>query len=168
MQKPTKESKHMKKTTRRSFIKTSALAGMGIGMASNYLTATSWSKIPGVNDTVSLNDLKSEFLNLKFGMFIHYNMATYMGAQWVDGYPDPAYFDPCAEVIDTDAWADAAVAAGMKYAVLTAKHVSGFCLWDSEYTSYDVMHPNCPYQKDLVARFVESFLNTILPGLNQQ
>jgi len=45
----------------------------------------------------------------------------------------------------------------MKYGVLTAKHVSGFCLWDSKYTTYDVMHPDCPYQKDLVAQFIKSF-----------
>ena len=45
----------------------------------------------------------------------------------------------------------------MKYAVLTAKHVSGFCLWDSKYTTYDVMHPDCPYKQDLVAQFIKSF-----------
>lgn len=98
-----------------------------------------------------------DFLNLDFGMFIHYNMATYNNAQWVAGYIDPSVFNPGVETVDTDAWADAAVAAGMKYAVLTTKHVSGFCLWDSKYTTYDVMHPDCPYQKDLVAQFIKSF-----------
>lgn len=63
-----------------------------------------------------------------------------MGVQWVSGYPDPSTFDP-GGTVDTDAWADAAVSAGMTYAVLTAKHVGGFCLWDSKYTTYDVMHP---------------------------
>lgn len=100
--------------------------------------------------------LQEQFLELKFGMFIHYNMATYHGAQWAEGYPGPSSFDPGGPV-DTDAWADAAKAAGMKYAVLTTKHVSGFCLWDSKYTTYDVMHPDCPYQQDLVAQFVKSF-----------
>lgn len=98
-----------------------------------------------------------DFLDLKFGMFIHFNMATYKGVQWVEGYPDPSEFAPGVEVIDTDAWADAAAAAGMSYAVLTAKHVGGFCLWDSKYTTYDIMHPDCPYKKDLVAQFIESF-----------
>jgi len=101
--------------------------------------------------------LQEDFLKLKFGMFIHYNMATYKGVQWVAGYHKPADFDPGVETIDTDAWADAAVSAGMTYGVLTAKHVAGFCLWDSKYTTYDVMHPDCPYQQDLVAQFIESF-----------
>ena len=101
--------------------------------------------------------IKSDFLELKFGMFIHYNMETYKNVQWVAGYHSPADFNPGVETIDTDAWADAALAAGMKYGVLTVKHVSGFCLWDSKYTTYDVMHPDCPYKKDLVAQFIKSF-----------
>ena len=133
-------------------------------MASKYFTAANCSKIPGENDATSIlnekvtkSDLKAEFLKLKSGMFIHYNMATYQNTQWVDGYPDPSEFDPGVDIIDTDAWADAAVAAGMTYGVLIAKHVAGFCLWESKYTSYSVMHPDCPYQRDLVAQFIESF-----------
>jgi alpha-L-fucosidase len=89
-------------------------------------------------------------------MFIHYNMASYKGVQWVAGYHSPADFNP-GGTVDTDAWADAAKSAGMKYAILTAKHVAGFCLWDSQYTTYDVMNPACPYQQDLVAQFIKSF-----------
>jgi len=104
----------------------------------------------------SLNDLQEDFLKLRFGLFIHFNLETFKGVQWVSGYHSPAEFDPGGKV-DTDAWADAALSAGMKYAVLTAKHVSGFCLWDSKYTAYDVMNPACPYQQDLVAQFIKSF-----------
>jgi alpha-L-fucosidase len=106
--------------------------------------------------TASVGMMQEDFLKLKFGMFIHFNMATYKGVQWVAGYHSPADFNPGGK-IDTDAWADAAVSAGMKYAVLTAKHVAGFCLWDSKYTTYDVMNPACPYQQDLVAQFIKSF-----------
>ena len=104
----------------------------------------------------STAEMQAEFRALEFGMFIHYNMATYHDVQWVEGYPSPATFDPGGRV-DTDAWADAALSAGMRYAVLTTKHVGGFCLWDSQYTNYSVMHPDCPYQEDLVAQFIESF-----------
>jgi len=103
--------------------------------------------------------MQKEFLKLKFGMFIHYNMSTYAEESWTPGYQSPAVFNPGVQTIDTDAWADAAVSAGMKYGVLTAKHAMGFCLWDSKYTTYDVMHPDCPYKKDLVAQFIKSFKN---------
>ena len=100
--------------------------------------------------------LQADFRKLGFGMFIHFNMETYHGVQWAEGYKDPSSFNPGGK-IDTDAWADAAKSAGMTYAVLTAKHVSGFCLWDSQYTTYDVMNPDCPYKQDLVAQFIKSF-----------
>jgi alpha-L-fucosidase len=110
----------------------------------------------GAESAPSVPQLQAEFRKLGFGMFIHFNMETYHGVQWAEGYKDPASFNPGGK-IDTDAWADAAKSAGMTYAVLTAKHVSGFCLWDSKYTTYDVMHPDCPYKQDLVAQFIKSF-----------
>lgn len=125
---------------------------LAVAVASASLAADTSAKNPP-----SVETLQRDFRKLEFGMFIHYNMATYKGAQWVAGYHSPADFDPGVETIDTDAWADAAKSAGMNYGVLTVKHVSGFCLWDSKHTTYDVMHPDCPYQKDLVAQFVESF-----------
>jgi alpha-L-fucosidase len=100
--------------------------------------------------------LHADFRKLEFGMFLHYNMATYTDEEWATGYRDPSTFNPGGK-IDTDAWADAAVSAGMKYGVLTVKHVGGFCLWDSKHTTYDVMNPKCSYQQDLVAQFVKSF-----------
>lgn len=109
--------------------------------------------LPAAPDTAGL---KADFRELGFGMFIHFNMATYVGQQWVEGYPCPSKFDPGGP-IDTDAWADAAKAAGMTYGVLTAKHVAGFCLWESSHTEYDIMHPKSPVQEDIVAKFVDSF-----------
>ncbi|MCK4294053.1 MAG: alpha-L-fucosidase [Planctomycetes bacterium] len=124
-------------------------------LASRGTAATPDKETPGTKKPVKM--LQDDFLKLKFGMFIHFNMATYKGVQWVSGYPDPSTFNPGVDTVNTDAWADAAVSAGMKYGVLTAKHVSGFCLWDSKHTTYDVMHADCPYQKDLVAQFIKSF-----------
>jgi alpha-L-fucosidase len=43
--------------------------------------------------------------------------------------------------------------AGMKYMVLTTKHHSGYCLWDTETTEFSIM--NTPYGKDLVKEYVE-------------
>ena len=144
---------------RKAFIAAvSLLAATAIGVASASAAEKSDTERGKDKDVKkSVKELQEDFLKLKFGMFIHYNMATYKGAQWVAGYHSPADFNPGVDSIDTDAWADAAVSAGMTYGVLTAKHVAGFCLWDSKYTTYDVMHPDCPYKKDLVAQFIKSF-----------
>jgi alpha-L-fucosidase len=57
-----------------------------------------------------------------------------------------------------------AVEAGMRYAVLTAKHHDGFCLWPTRHTEYCVR--NSPGQLDVVGRFVESCRHAgIRPGL---
>jgi alpha-L-fucosidase len=41
---------------------------------------------------------------------------------------------------------------GMKYVVLTAKHHSGFCLWDTRTTDFKIT--NTPYGKDLLKDYV--------------
>ena len=50
--------------------------------------------------------------------------------------------------------------AGMKYAVLTAKHTGGFCLWDSKVKwkgkEYDYDIASSGYKKDIIALFMES------------
>ncbi len=43
----------------------------------------------------------------------------------------------------------------MKYAVLTAKHHDGFCLFDTKLTDYNSMNAAC--HKDLVKEFLEAF-----------
>jgi alpha-L-fucosidase len=136
--------------SRRRFLTRSAIVAAGTQILGGWVVDTTRAS------SKSVKELQQDFLKLKFGMFIHFNLETFKGVQWVAGYHSPADFKPGGKV-DTDAWADAAVSAGMKYAVLTAKHVSGFCLWDSKYTTYDVMNPQCSYQQDLVAQFIKSF-----------
>jgi alpha-L-fucosidase len=46
------------------------------------------------------------------------------------------------------------VAFGATEICLTAHHEGGFCLWDTKYSNYSVMHS--PYGKDIVAQFVAS------------
>ena len=75
----------------------------------------------------SLDAPRAAFLQLKFGMFIHFNMGTYQEKEWGDPRQDPASFHPAK--LDCGQWADAARSAGMKYAVLTTKHHDGFSLW---------------------------------------
>ena len=80
--------------------------------------------------------LREEFLRWRFGMFLHFNMATYIDREWANGYEDPALFKP--DRLDCGQWLDLARAAGMRYAVLTVKHTGGWCLWDSAQTTHDI------------------------------
>lgn len=89
----------------------------------------------------------------RFGMFLHFNMGTFHDAEWVEPNHDPLSFAPTE--LDCGQWADAAQAAGMRFAVLTAKHHDGFCLWPSRHTDYDVTHSS--YRHDIVREYVRAF-----------
>lgn len=105
----------------------------------------------------------TDFLNLRFGMFIHYNMGTYHQEQWAYPFHDPKSFKPTN--LDCSQWAEGAKSAGMRYAVFTAKHHDGFCLWDSSVTGYDIANTDYP-KLDLVKEYVEAFRKAgIKPGL---
>ena len=56
--------------------------------------------------------------------------------------------------LSTDQWVETAVAFGAKEICLTAHHEGGFCLWDTKFSNYSVMHS--PYGKDVVKDFVAS------------
>ncbi|MBM4156002.1 MAG: hypothetical protein FJ221_13400 [Lentisphaerae bacterium] len=101
--------------------------------------------------------LQEEFLRWKFGLFLHFNVATFNNQEWANGHEDPATFAPSR--LDCGQWADAARAAGMKYAVLTVKHTGGWCLWDSRHTAHDATaFRNFKDGKgDVVREFVDAF-----------
>jgi len=100
-----------------------------------------------------LLQLQQEFLDLRFGMFIHLNMATFEEREWGDAKASPMIFNPAN--LDTDQWADAAYSANMRYACLTTKHHDGFCLWPTATHSPSVM--NSSFRKDIVRSYVDSF-----------
>ncbi|HPA46978.1 MAG TPA: alpha-L-fucosidase [bacterium] len=103
----------------------------------------------------SLERLQKVFLDLKFGMFIHFNMATFHNIEHALGTEDPATFN--LTQLDIPQWAEASRLAGMKYAVLTVRHVDGFCLWPTKTTDHNVA--NSPCKKDIVREFVDVFRN---------
>ncbi len=103
------------------------------------------------------------FTRDRFGMFIHWGLyALPARHEWVktrERMTDADYdryfrrFDP--DLFDPRDWARQAKAAGMRYAVLTAKHHDGFCLFDSQYTDYKAT--NTPAGRDLVREFTDAF-----------
>lgn len=98
----------------------------------------------------------------RFGMFIHWGVYSIAGGLWKDcppvGYgehlmracriPKSEYveelvkpFDACD--FDADAWAEAALQAGMKYMIITAKHHDGFAMYPSDVYPYDIRMTQC-------------------------
>ena len=100
-----------------------------------------------------LHQLQQQFVDLRFGMFIHFNIATYANQDWPDPNFSPALFNPAK--LDCNQWAEAAKSANMSYGCLTTKHHSGFCIWDTKTTNYNVMHS--PFKRDIVKEFVKAF-----------
>ena len=68
---------------------------------------------------------------MEIGALVHFNMFTY-GSQTGSA---PSLFQPSK--LDTDQWVQSFVDLGVKEAVLTAKHGSGFTLWPSNATMPD-------------------------------
>lgn len=117
----------------------------------------------------------------RFGMFIHWGLYSGAGGKW-NGKTYPQHYAewiqhwaavPCDEYARamrplftpepgvTDAWADLAKEAGMRYAVLTSKHHEGFTLFNStqEYSRSNPITGGTnisPDGRDLVREFAES------------
>src|SRR5512146_2432324 len=84
--------------------------------------------LPSKAQNKSLYQLQSEFVDMRFGMFIHFNINTYHPG-WGNDRVDPKIFNPVA--LDCRQWAKSAKSAGIKFALLTTKHHDGFALWPS-------------------------------------
>ena len=117
-------------------------------------------------------DREEWFMDLGFGMFIHWSMDSQLGvvishsmAGASDDYLDrfvnelPATFNPGK--FDPEEWAKLARLAGMKYVVFTAKHHSGFCMWDTKTTGFNVM--NTPFGRDITGEVIEAFRKYDIP-----
>ena len=94
----------------------------------------------------------------QYGLYIHFITPTFG-----PGHLPADKFAPTD--LDMPGWARVAKENGMTFAVFTAKHESGFCLWESAGYDYDVFHS--PVKKDLVAGFVTACkAEGIVPGVH--
>lgn len=103
------------------------------------------------------------FQHDRFGMFIHWGISSIPArGEWVrseermsiEAY-EPYFKEFNPVDFDARAWARTAKNAGMRYAVLTAKHHDGFCLFDSKLTDYKAT--NTPFGRDIVREYIDAF-----------
>lgn len=97
----------------------------------------------------------------RFGLFVHFGLYSLAARhEWVrsrESMSQQEYdryltrFDP--DLFDARQLARTARESGMRYAVLTAKHHDGFCLFDSALTDYTSVRTT---GRDLVREFVEA------------
>jgi alpha-L-fucosidase len=146
----------MKKTA--SFVLASMIAALLIGCSASFDKSAS-AQEPVAMKEESLADYRERmewFAEAQYGMFIHFGLYSQLGgawegeeawvyAEWIQAgldIPSEEYvklidtFNPTG--FDADKIVRAAKEAGMTYLVITAKHHEGFCLWDSDYTDFDV------------------------------
>lgn len=103
------------------------------------------------------SDNQLRALDVGLAMFIHFSVNPWSSIEHncvgnSSNCIPASKFNPTN--LSTDAWVEAAVAFGAKEICLTAHHEGGFCLWDTKYSDYSVMHS--PYGKDIVKQFVAS------------
>ena len=138
-----------------------ALTVSGLGSADAVAPAKAKStsaqeEIAGKESLQSYNARMQWFADAQYGMFIHFGLYSQVGgiwkgkqikhyAEWIQGNAniDRDEYAQLAKAFnpvdfDADFIVRTAKEAGMTYLVITAKHHEGFCLWDSEYTDFDV------------------------------
>ena len=96
---------------------------------------------------LDVNQLR--IMDMGLSQFMHFSVDPFTSIEHncvgTDGNCVPAsIFNPSN--LSTDQWVEAAVAMGAGEICLTAHHEGGFCLWDTKYSNYSVMHSNMAHQ----------------------
>jgi alpha-L-fucosidase len=129
---------------RRQFVKQSGWLGTGLALSAK----NAGSFLMDIGPSAA----QKKWMELGYGMFLHFGPNTMNGVGWGDGQFDVKDFNPG---VHADQWAEVAYKAGMRYGVLTTRHLDGFCLWPSKYSSYTV--GQSPLKTDIVKAFVDAF-----------
>lgn len=102
------------------------------------------------------------YQDARFGLFLHWGLyAIPARGEWVRSIEEipPQDYEPLKKEFqpqdfDPRRWARLAKEAGMEYAVLTAKHHDGYCLFDTDTTDFNA---KACCGRDFVAEFLEAF-----------
>lgn len=91
-----------------------------------------WGALPSPN--------QYDYQKEELAAFCHFGPNTYENVEWGEHYGDrhPSEIFRLEKDFDADRMVKAMKDAGFKKLIITAKHHDGFCLWNSEFTDYDV------------------------------
>jgi alpha-L-fucosidase len=100
----------------------------------------------------------------RFGMFIHWGLYAVPAGEWKGEKDHAEWIRTTAQIpldvydgfrpsfnpvkFNAEEWVKMAKDAGMKYIVITSKHHDGFCLFNSQFTDFDIM--STPFQRDIL------------------
>ncbi len=102
------------------------------------------------------HDERDRFFERRYGLFVHWGLYAINGYHEQEIYrrlvPRPQYEQLmgrfCPRQFDPERWLDDMQAFGMQYLVFTAKHIDGFCMWDTAHSPFNVMRT--PFGRDVV------------------
>ncbi|MGC2618153.1 MAG: alpha-L-fucosidase, partial [Acidobacteriaceae bacterium] len=100
----------------------------------------------------ALTPALENYQRLRFGCSFHFSTPTFTGDDYDVGKVPPTVYNPAH--LDVRQWIQVAHSLGAKYAVLTAKYMSGFCLWPAKGYHYTVAQSS--NTTDVVAAFVDA------------
>src|SRR5947207_749467 len=103
----------LKMTTRRAFFRLAAQSAAVAMFAGSDTAAPDQNQAQpaSLRRGRPLLDLQQRFVDLRFGMFLHFNMATFQDREWGDPTSPLDLFQPTA--LNTDQWAAAAWSANL-------------------------------------------------------
>ncbi|MBN1513695.1 MAG: alpha-L-fucosidase [Phycisphaerae bacterium] len=106
----------------------------------------------------------------RFGMFIHWGLYAIPAGEWGGQTNHAEWIRESARIpleeydklvgqfnpvkFNAREWVAIAKEAGAKYIVITSKHHDGFCLFDSQYTDFDVMAT--PFRRDIMKELADA------------
>jgi alpha-L-fucosidase len=143
----------MKTPTRRDFFESLLGATAAAALPNAIATFAGVRETPVYRTDKPLQQLQQEFVDLRFGIFLHFNMATFQEREWGDPKDPPSVFNPLN--LDTAQWARVAKSGGMTWGCLTTKHHDGFCIWPTSTGVASVK--DTPHRADVVKAYASAF-----------
>jgi len=148
--------------SRRNFMKNTALLGTGLAFAPAQLAFAQQNTLMAASPMTD-EERMGWFKKARFGLFLHWGLYSLLGrgtwAMFIDQISVPEMeklarqFNP--DKYNPNEWAELALEAGMRYAVLTTRHHDGFCLFDSKVSDFTSV--KTATKRDFVAEYVEAF-----------